>query len=162
VADGVGGIGSSLSTRRGGCASAGVPRLIDIRRQTRNRIRKWRHRCSKTKPKSCGSSWILSRNALLKSKREPQNSKHSIISVDRGKMWRMNHSAEVQTCMLYESRDNHLRKATMITIRHEVMTFIRTIAAIAGCLGFSMNAFLPSVALIPWITAIMPAPNSDA
>jgi uncharacterized metal-binding protein len=35
VADGVGGIGSSLLTRRGGCASAGVPRLIDIRRQTR-------------------------------------------------------------------------------------------------------------------------------
>jgi hypothetical protein len=71
----------------------------------------------------------------------------------------INHSAEVEVCMLYESRDesrdNHFRKGTMIKIRHEVMPFIGIIAAIGVCIGFLLNAIMPGVAFILGGTAFL-------
>ncbi len=57
--------------------------------------------------------------------------------------------------MVYERRDNHFRKGTIIKIRHEVMPFIGIIAAIGVCIGFLLNAFMPSVAFILGGTAFL-------
>ena len=70
-----------LPASRDGCVSAGVLRLIDIRRHIRNPILKWRCRHSGTRLKFCESlSWISSRNASPKSKLELQSSKRRISS----------------------------------------------------------------------------------